>query len=111
MKFLIDETDLPKLPPGVQTRKEVLTYLDYRTVPTLEEAENHHWYNDWFNRGINHREDKSRNMVVCDVPGSGFIIEVNSLEELADLITKMEGIIITKSHYLETPFQIGPEYY
>lgn len=111
MKIVVDEYDLPRMPSGIEVKKESLTFLDYRTVPTLEEAKKCSlWYKDWFSRGTNHREDKERNMVVCDVPETNFTIDVNSLEELASLVTKMEGMILAKSPYLEAPLQISPEF-
>lgn len=41
MKFQIDDWNMDKLPKGLNAKREDLTYLDYRTVPTLEEAKEH----------------------------------------------------------------------
>jgi len=113
MKFYIYESDLEYLSAlKSRIKHETLTYLDYRTIPTLEEAKEHFWYGEWFKRGTNHREDKEKNMIVCDVQEQGYTIEIASLEELAGLIDKLEdNITIARSHFLEAPLQITLEDY
>ncbi len=66
------------------------TYLDYRTVKTLKEAETKsHWYKQWFYRGVNHREDANKEMIVCDVLDQPvWIIELFTLEGLLDFSRK-----------------------
>ena len=109
MKFLVGEYDLPKLPPGTTAKKEILTYLDYQTAPTLEIAKNFPWYQGWFDRGKNHREDKERGMIVCEVQQEAFVVEIEHLSDLIKLLDRMDEASITKCDYPEAPLQIHPD--
>ena len=109
MKFLVREYHLSQLPLGVTAKKETLTYLDYRTVPTMEEAKKYSWYKEWFGGGKNHREDKNRGMIVCEVQQDEFIIEIKSLSNLVKLLESIDEVSITKCEYLEVKLQFNPD--
>lgn len=87
---------------------ESLTYLDYRTVATLEEAEKQFWYNQWLNDGENHREENG--MVVCDKkikfnnePIRDWVIE---FDNIIDLYKKYGALVIDRSPYKEYDLSI-----
>lgn len=82
---------------------EELTYLDYRTIATLEEAKKQYWYSSWFSNGENHREEKG--MVVCDVveKKKDWVIE---FDNVFDLFKKYGPLVIERSMYKEYEFTI-----
>ena len=86
-----------------------LTYLNFRAVKTLKEAEKYPWFDDWYNHGINHREENG--MIVCNAKKKRGVwcMEVGSLNELVALYDKCGDIVITDAQYKEVP--IGIEIY
>lgn len=85
-----------------------LTCFDFRTVKTIAEAREkyQHWFNEWYDRGFNHREEKG--MIVCDRKQTITLntIEVDNLDELINII-KVEGeIVICDTRYKELPLRI-----
>jgi len=84
--------------PCPEAVKELLTYLDYRTVPTLEEAKKQWWYENWYNDGENHREENG--MVVCDLKNKkeDWVIE---FDNILDLHKKYGQLVVSKSPYKE----------
>jgi GTP:adenosylcobinamide-phosphate guanylyltransferase len=98
MKFIIDEEYdiISKL--NNETLEE-LTYLDIRTVKTLEEAKTKNWYKDWYNNGINHREENGN--IICERKNRYFkrVININSLEELIQLQERLGEIKIGNYPY------------
>ena len=82
---------------------EQLTYLDYRTAPTLEEAKRCGWYNEWFNQGENHREENG--MVVCDHIEKHDIWTIE-FDDVFFLCEKYAPVVIEPSQYKEYEWQI-----
>lgn len=85
MKFIVSRKSLSlteSKKPCEEAVEEDLTALDYRTVPSLEEAAGKIWYKDWLNSGENHREENG--MVVCDKKAktSQWVVELNTLDDL-----------------------------
>lgn len=107
MKFIVNIPDNSPLSKIFVV--EALTYLDFRTVPTLAEAKHRHWYSRWFDSGINHREE--RGMVVCEKREKYpcFVIEIQNLEDLIELQTKHGHFAIDDSSYLEISKEISFE--
>lgn len=76
-------------------KKEKLIYHDWRYANSLEEAKEKLWFESWYRRGVNHREEKGK--VVCEWKDKveECVIEINSLEDLMNLIRKINyGILI-----------------
>lgn len=104
MKFIIEtaEHSNAERAPDARCTREKLTYLDYRTVPTLKEARNRHWFNQWHERGVNHREDKERGMVVCEAGQHAcWVIDLPNIEALMQFQQWLGCIEIENSDYLE----------
>ncbi len=110
MKFIISKTRM-----SVTENKQVcdeavfeqLTQLDYRSVPSIEEAKKKIWYNDWIADGINHREEDG--MVVSEKKekSSQWVVEFGSLEELLAFQGKYGSINISNSApYVEVKNEI-----
>lgn len=116
MKFIMERTSIETSAfdegsqPCEESKKEILalTYFDYRTVETFEEAKEHNWFNNWMRKGINHREDKEKKMIVRDLISEEklYTIEIQDLEDILNLQRKYGKIIITKSSYEEIPLVI-----
>ena len=91
-----------------EAKKETLelTYLDYRTVNTLEEVKNRKWGEDWFNNGINHREENG--MVVCDVMKMETVwtVKIDTIGDLIKLEKKYGSLIFMSTDYKEIPYEI-----
>jgi len=107
MKFIITKTSMNwNEKPYRKAKKEGLTYLDYRAVSSLEEAKKYPWFEQWYNNGKNHREENG--IIVCELleKKDKWVIEINDLEELIDLVKEEGDIVILKSHYKEVPFVI-----
>ena len=86
---------------------EELTPLDYRKVPSIEEAKKKVWYKDWIADGVNHREEDG--MVVCEKKNksSKWVVELGSLEELLAFQGKYGSINISNSvPYVEVKKEI-----
>lgn len=85
-----------------------LTYIDRRTVKTLEEArlpKNRGWSDNFFASGTNHREENG--MVARDLKvESVWVIDVPNLEYLLMLFRKYGELIIGDSTYKESPLEI-----
>lgn len=107
MKFIVNIPD--NSPHSENLVIEALTYLDFRTVPTLTEAKHRHWYDGWFSSGINHREEQG--MVVCEKKEKYpcYVIEIQDLEDLIKLQTKHGHLEIDNSDYLEISKEISFE--
>jgi len=104
MEFVIDRVsewsdEVCPYPGAVQRG---LTHTDYRTVSTLEEAQTKPWYQNWFDNGVNHREEGG--MVACEHKNlhMEWVIEVPDILKLVD----EEDIIIRCSRYKEIPHRI-----
>ena len=106
MKFVVSHTSGWKEKPCVGAKLEELTYLDYRTVSSLEEAEKLDWYKFWFDEGINHRVENG--MIVCDRKQKKpkWTIEIHDLEDLMFFIEKTDDIIISKVPFKEIKYEI-----
>ena len=84
-----------------------LTPLDYRKVPSLEEAKERIWYNDWISDGVNHREEDG--MVVCEKKEKSYhwVVELDSGGELMAFQNKYGSITISNSDpYVEVNKEI-----
>lgn len=97
IKFVLDD-DAPFI---VGETKEYLTYIDYRTVPSLEGAKDFFWFKDWHSKGKNHREEKG--MIACDRKEKCLkrVITVKDLITLIALQEKVGQLTIENSGYLE----------
>jgi hypothetical protein len=102
MKFIVHESI--SFLEGEQ--EEELTYIDRRTVATLDEAKKHHWFEGWHKRGKNHREENG--MIACDrlQKTTERVIEILSLDELLQLQERLGRLEIVDSGYLEISKQI-----
>lgn len=88
-------------------KTEMLTYLDFRSAPTLAKAKKcKFWYEQWFNSGVNHREKQG--MVVCESKKKHrcFVVEIQNLKDLIEFQTKHGCVEISNSNYLEIPKEI-----
>lgn len=100
MKFIVTKKNVSLTEtnkPCEEAKEEALTALDYRTVPTLKEAEGKIWFKDWYNSGINHREENG--MIVCEKKEKvlKWIVEFNTLEEFIAFQSKYGDILISDS--------------
>ena len=99
MIYLIEFSDWNKEPPSIEgAYKEYTTRRDWRTMGSLEHARSRHWFNSWYDKGINHREENG--MIVCEIrePVSKWFVKIDSLEQLADIIDKLGCIKIRSSN-------------
>ena len=103
MKFIIHES-ISSILKGEQ--EEELTYVDRRTVATLDEAKKYFWFDRWYKRGKNHREENG--MIACDAlqKNTERVIEIPTLDELLQLQERLGRLEIVNSYYLEIPKQI-----
>lgn len=110
MKFLVSrkvQSISSSEKPCEEAVKEMLTPLDYRTVGSLEEAKNKIWFKQWYEGGVNHREEDG--MVVCEKKEKEerWVVEFNTLEELIRFQEKYGDILIRNtSPYKETRKEI-----
>ncbi len=110
MKFIVTRRVSPigdEAPPCEEARKEELTPLDYRDVSSLEEAKKKVWFNEWFNSGVNHREEGGR--IVCEKrqKEQRWVVEIGTLEELVEFQSRYGDIILRDSSpYKETNKEI-----
>jgi hypothetical protein len=104
MKFIVHES-ISSILEGVQ--EEELTYIDRRTVATLEEAKKYHWFDSWHKKGKNHREENG--MIACDriQKSTERVVEISSLDELLQLQERFGEVEIVNSGYLEITKQIN----
>ena len=103
MKFIVHES-IYSILEGEQ--EEELTYIDRRTVATLDEAKKYHWFDSWHKIGKNHREENG--MIACDriQKSTERVVVISSLEELLQLQERLGRLEIVNSDYLEIPKQI-----
>ena len=100
MDFIISRESIYDDRPCDEAVEIECTYRDERAVSTLAEAEKMFWYEGWYTRGINHREEDG--YVVCDVSGyNQWMVSINGLVELVQFMSKYGNIVISKSRYNE----------
>lgn len=108
MKFVVSRVSTrgSDIEPCEGAKIEKLTWLDVRTIRTIEEAKTCPWFNKWFERGVNHREENG--YVVCDsiVPENEWVIELNSIEELESFVKKHGDVIISECSYKEIKIEL-----
>ncbi len=85
MKFIVSRTRVPlwsKEKPCDGAVEEELTPLDYRVVPSIQEAKKKIWFKEWWEGGVNHREENR--MIVCEKKQKekNWVIEINTHEDL-----------------------------
>lgn len=104
MKFEITKTSSHSGKPHQDAIEEEYTYLDFRTIPTIKKAKEKHWFKQWFDRGKNHREDLTYNMIVCEVthhnklePFTRWVIEIDNI---MDWIDELKGDIVLSPKYI-----------
>ena len=104
MKFVVTRTStwFDENPKIEGAKQEELTSLDYRTVAKLKTAEKQHWYKQWYDNGINHREENG--MVVCDRKKKAKVwtMKINSLDELMKFANKYGNLVMRMGDYKET---------
>jgi hypothetical protein len=101
MKFRITRTSGSCVDEAKPYKKAVKgTYL-YTHTRTVSEEEFNRKFADreglWRSKGINHRVD-SRGYIQREDERDGFLIEINSLEELVAFIDEVGEIIISKDN-------------
>jgi hypothetical protein len=103
MKFIVHESISLILE---EEQEEKLTYIDRRTVATLVEAKKYFWFDEWYKRGKNHREENG--MIACDSlqKSTERVVEISSLDELLQLQETLGRLEIVNSNYLEVTKQI-----
>lgn len=105
MKFVIDRTSRSSLSnekPCEEAVECMYDRTDERIVGSPFEMRNADGGNHWYERGFNHRVDDGH--IKRDIKETGYEIEINSLDELKDFISKYGSIIIEKEDnymYLE----------
>lgn len=98
MKFVVTRTSsYGDKKPCKEAHLEKVFRLDFRTVPTIEEAKKYHWFEGWFSRGRNHREEKG--MIVCDVECEEWVVSMIKLARLVEFVEKYGEIIISAGIY------------
>ena len=104
MKFIVHESISSILE---EAQEEELTYIDRRTVATLDEAKKYHWFDSWHKKGKNHREENG--MIACDriQKSTKRVVEISSLDELLQIQERFGGLEIVNSGYLEITKQIN----
>ncbi|MFN4219731.1 MAG: hypothetical protein ACK4GJ_02270 [bacterium] len=100
MKFIVSRTKVPlwsKEKPCEEAVEEMLTPLDYRMVPSIEEAKKKIWFKEWWEGGVNHREEGG--MIVCEKKQKekNWVIEIKDLEDLIKFQEKYGEIMILDS--------------
>jgi len=100
MLFIVSRTRVPlwsREKPCEEAVEMELTPLDYRMVPSIEEAKKKVWFKEWFEGGVNHREENG--MIVCEKKQKEkqWVIEINSLEELIKFQEKYGEIMLLDS--------------
>jgi len=113
MKFIISRTSdiWGENSPCKEAKREKAISQNWRTVKTLEEAKKHHWFDQWYNNGINHREE--RGLIVCDskIKHNIWVIEINDLTQLLGLAEKYGELVISLSENDYKGFQSKIEIY
>lgn len=109
MEFVVSRASgWPSEPqPNPRATQKDLTYIDYRTMPTIESAKEKHWFKDWYDRGTNHREENG--MIACDRKEltTEWVIEIADLNDLLSLIEDEGDIILgNNSGYKEVPLSL-----
>jgi len=110
MKFIINSSSNYEMFETKNTKIERMNLVEYdiRTVATLEEARKTKWGKAWFKDGENHREENGN--VVRDVQyyeRDYTTIELNTLQELFDLIAETKcSIILSKTRYRDFDYKI-----
>ena len=105
MEFILTRTSLwnDEKPHGDAIKKK-LTYIDERTWKTLEEANQGSWGQDWLASGKNHREINS--VVARDVEREAWVIGLDGLGGLLELLKSEGELIISESNYKEVPLRL-----
>ena len=82
-----------------RVKKATFTYIDRRTIATLEAVKSHHIGDYWFKEGTNHREEQVDGCGVArDLgPRNCWIIEINTLEELIELQKQCKAELVISS--------------
>jgi hypothetical protein len=91
MKFEISRTSLYGYSPHPDSHEEEYTYIDERTIPTLEEAKKlineKNWCKKWFEEGTNHREILVKpseyypytTMIARDLKHTRWVVDIDDL--------------------------------
>jgi len=73
-----------------------LTPLDYWMVPSIEEAKKKVWFKEWYEGGVNHKEENG--MIVCKKKQKEkWVREIKSLEKVINFQEKYGKIMILDS--------------
>lgn len=108
MEFVIIRTSFQNdEKPCEEAYRKYLTYLDYRTPKTIEEAKKLFWFEKWFEGGINHRVEEGG--IVCDSKEKKaiWVIDIKNFEELFKFQKKWQwAIVLSKSSYKEIKREI-----
>lgn len=102
MKFRITRTSSDCFYEKKPCKKAVKGKYLYTHTRSCTEEEFNRKFSDregpWRSKGINHRVD-SRGYIQREDEREGFIIEINSLEELLELIAEVDWhVVISKDH-------------
>jgi len=95
MKFIITRTSTyfdNNISPAKGAKRVDTIHFDWRTCKSLEEVKKEVWGGEWFKKGKNHRVEKG--MVVRDLKGEDWQIEIANLKQLLNLVDKYGDIII-----------------
>lgn len=98
MKFEISRTSAWDECPCDEAKEEMLTYVDYRSVATLDEGKSKHWFDDWYAGGINHREE--RGCIACDSLRKRTVWTIDIVDPL-ELYEAYGDLCIQRSEYKE----------
>lgn len=107
MKFIISKTSSWGDKPIENCSEELVTYIDRRTVSTIEKARNYNWFNRWFEAGINHRVENGN--IACDriKKLSVFVVDFSDMDNLMSFIKENGKVIISQTdEYKEIEWKI-----
>jgi hypothetical protein len=94
MEFIIERTSSDNKPCKEAIPRDA-TYIDRRTVKTLKEAKAKAWGKEFFEHGVNHREECG--MVARDLDERRiYVINIDTLEELIPFQKSMGRLYLEK---------------
>ncbi len=94
MEFIIERTSTGNKPCKEAIPRDAI-YIDRRTVKTLTEAKSKPWGKEFFEHGVNHREESG--MVARDLDERKiYVINIDTLEGLVAFCEKYGEVILAE---------------
>lgn len=101
MLFEISRTSELYNKPCEEAKQELLTHVDLRAVATLEEAKTKIWFQPWFDKTVNHREENGYIAADNKEKQPVWTIEINSIAKLLAFQKKYGPLILEPSSFKE----------